>query len=215
MRETAGPLAAFLARRKPMPMFRPVLAALAIAIAAAAHAQPEALQLAGVKYEPVAQVGSQRLALNGAGIRYKLVVKVYTAGLYLANRADTPEAVLKAPGTKRMQLVMLRDIDANEFGRLFTRGMQDNTSRDDFAKSIPGTIRLGEMFALRKRLQAGDSVWIDWLPGTGTVISINGKPEGEPIREPEFYTSLMKIWLGNAPADHQLKDALLGQSKPV
>jgi hypothetical protein len=25
----------------------------------------------------------------------------------------------------------------------------------------------------------------------------------------------MKIWLGNAPADHQLKDALLGQSKPA
>ena len=83
------------------------------------------------------------------------------------------------------------------------------------AKSIPGTIRLGEMFAARKPLQAGDSVWIDWMPGTGTVISINGKPEGEPIREPEFYTSLMKICLGNAPADHQLKDALLGQAKPA
>jgi hypothetical protein len=39
--------------------------------------------------------------------------------------------------------------------------------------------------------------------------------EGEPILEPEFYTSLMKIWMGTSPADHQLKDALPGQSKPV
>jgi hypothetical protein len=202
-----------------MHMSRPILAVLALAVPLAltgyARAQPMPVQLAGVKYEPVAQVASQPLPLNGAGIRYKVVVKVYTAGLYLVGRADTPEAVFKAPGPKRMQLVMLRDIDANEFGRLFTRGMQENASREDFVKSIPGTMRLGEMFSVRKRLSAGDSVSIDWLPGTGTVISINGKREGEPIAEPEFYVSLLKIWLGNAPADHQLKDALLGQSKGV
>jgi hypothetical protein len=204
-------------------MLQPVLVAFAFAIGGAlvgpgtaqAQAQAVPMHLAGVKYEPVAHVGSQPLTLNGAGIRYKVVVKVYTAALYLPARAETPEAVFKAPGPKRLQLVMLRDIDANEFGRLFTRGMQDNASREDFARSIPGTLRLGEMFSTRKRLAAGDSVSIDWLPGAGTVISINGKREGEPIPEPEFYTSLMKIWLGHSPADHQLKDALLGQSKAV
>jgi len=39
--------------------------------------------------------------------------------------------------------------------------------------------------------------------------------EGAPIKEPEFYAALMKIWLGNSPADPLLKDALLGRAPIV
>jgi hypothetical protein len=35
----------------------------------------------------------------------------------------------------------------------------------------------------------------------------------EPIKEPEFFTALMSIWLGPAPADSQLKDALLAKPR--
>ena len=57
------------------------------------------------------------------------------------------------------------------------------------------------------------STAIDYTPGVGTVVSINGKAATDPITEPVFFTALMKIWLGASPADWQLKDALLGQSK--
>ncbi len=171
-----------------------------------------ATELAGVKYEPSVQVGNSRLQLNGAGIRYKAVFKVYTAGLYLGGKAATTEAVLAAPGAKRMHIVMLRDIDGNELGKLFTRGMQDNASKEDFSKSIAGTIRMSEIFSLRKKLTAGENFSVDWVPGTGTVVMLNGKPAGEPIKEPEFFSSMMKIWLGNNPADAQLKEALLGKA---
>ena len=59
---------------------------------------------------------------------------------------------------------------------------------------------------------AGDAFSVDWLPGSGTVVLINGKAEIEPIREPEFFNSLMSIWLGASPADYALKDALLGKA---
>jgi len=174
---------------------------------------PAAIEVAGVKYPASASVGGANLALNGAGIRYKFVVKVYTAGLYLSGRAATPEAVLAATGAKRIHVVMLRDIDANELGKLFTDGMQKNTSREEFGKAIPGTLALSEIFAARKRLVAGDSFFVDYVPGTGTVISVNGKVTAEPVKEPEFFAALMKIWIGSNPADFQLKDALLGQAK--
>jgi hypothetical protein len=177
-----------------------------------AFAQTQGVELAGVKYEPTAQVANTRLQLNGAGVRYKLVIKVYTAGLYLQGKAATPEAVLAASGPKRLQITMLRDIDGNELGKLFTRGMQDNASREEFAKSIPGTIKMGEIFATRRKLAAGESFAVDWVPGTGTVISVNGKTAAEPIKEPEFFSALMHIWLGKSPADAQLKDALLGRA---
>ena len=188
---------------------RLLLAATAAAAAAPARAQ-NAVELAGVRYPPTVQVGASTLALNGAGIRYRFVVKVYTAGLYLAAKAGTPDAVIAAAGPKRLHVVMLRDIDGNDLGRLFTRGMEENSSREDFGKSIPGTLRLAELFAGKKRLAAGEHFSVDWLPGRGTLILLNGKAQGEPVAEPEFFNALLRIWLGPHPADAGLKDALLG-----
>jgi hypothetical protein len=189
-----------------------VSAALAALCSSAPALAQSATDVGGVKYESSVQVGNSRLQLNGAGIRYKAVFKVYTAGLYLGTKATTPEAVLAAPGAKRMHIVMLRDIDGNELGKLFTRGMQDNASKEDFSKSIAGTIRMSEIFSLRKKLTAGENFSVDWVPGVGTTVLINGKAAGEPIKEPEFFSSMMKIWLGNNPADGQLKEALLGKA---
>jgi hypothetical protein len=176
-------------------------------------ATPDGIEVAGVKYVPTLTVSTANLQLNGAGIRYKAIFKVYAAGLYLGAKATTPEAVYAAPGVKRLHVVMLRDIDANELGKLFTDGMQKNASREEFGKVIPGTLKLAEIFSARKRLVTGDAFFIDYTPGIGTVVSINGKPAGEPIADPVFFTVLMKIWLGASPADWQLKDALLGQAK--
>lgn len=171
-------------------------------------------EVAGVKYDNTARVAGETLQLNGAGIRYKAVFKVYTAGLYLNQKAGTPEAVIANPGPKRIHVVMLRDIDANELGKLFTRGMQDNSPRDEFSKSIPGTIRMGEIFSAKKKLSNGESFSVEYAPNAGTSVLVNGKVMGEPIKEPEFFTGLLRIWLGQKPADAALRDALLGQ-KPA
>lgn len=193
----------------PVPAMRRVLAAAGLALPLWVSAQ--AFDTAGVRYEPQVSLSGSTLQLNGAGVRYKAIFKVYAAGLYLTTKASTPEAVLAAPGPKRIHVVMLRDIDANELGKLFTRGMQDNAPREEFARSIPGTIRLAEVFAAKKRLVAGDQFTVDWSPASGTVVRVNGKAMNEPIPEPEFYNGLLRIWLGKSPADHLLKDALLGR----
>ena len=187
-----------------------ILAAAAFALPLPSSAQTT--DVAGVKFEPAPQVAGSKLQLNGAGVRYKAVFKVYAAALYLNAKAATPEAVLAAAGPKRMQIVMLRDIDGSELGKLFTRGMQDNAPREEFSKSIVGIMKMSDIFSARKKLLSGESFSIDWIPGTGTVIMVNGKPAAEPIKEPEFYSAMMKIWLGKSPADAQLKDALLGNA---
>lgn len=171
------------------------------------------VELAGVKFEQTQAVGGQTLILNGAGIRYKAVFKVYAAGLYLTARATTTEAVIAAPGPKRLHLVMLRDIDGNELGRLFTKGIEQNAPRDEFSRVINGVLRVAEIFSTRKNLEAGEHFSIEYIPGTGSVVYLNGKVQGAPIKEPEFFGALMRIWLGKSPADDQLKDALLGISR--
>lgn len=186
-----------------------LLAATAAVFVTLSHAQT--VDVAGVRYPTTATLGGAPLVLNGAGIRYKFVIKVYTAGLYLTKKADTPEAVLAMPGPKRMHVVMQREIDANELGKLFTRGMEDNAPREEFSKSIPGTIKLAEVFSARKKLAAGDTFFVDFVPGQGTTIVVNGKALNEPIKEPEFFNALLRIWLGSKPADGNLKETLLGR----
>lgn len=187
-----------------------VAALLAAGSLSGVSARAETVEVANVKYETAVDLAGQKLQLNGAGIRYKFVVKVYTAGLYLAQKAGTTAEVLAAPGAKRIHIHMLRDIDGNELGKLFTKGMEANVSREEFAKSINGVLKLSEIFASRKQLNNGDSFYVDYVPGVGSTVLLNGKPIGEVIKEPEFFSSLLRIWLGDKPADDALKEALLG-----
>lgn len=176
----------------------------------AASAAPT--DLAGVQYADTAELRGSKLVLNGAGIRYKAVFKVYTAGLYLGKKASTPQEVFSQGGSKRLSLTMLRDIDAAELGKLFTRGLDDNVPRNESIRIVPSMMRMGQVFSDYKSLKTGDTITMDWLPGTGTVISIKGKVVGEPFKEIEFFNGLLSIWLGKSPADWKLKEALLGQS---
>lgn len=164
----------------------------------------------GVKLEDTAEVHGSKLQLNGAGTRYKVIFKVYVAGLYLARKAGTPDEVITQPGPKRLSVTMLRTIDSRELGKLLTRGMEDNMGKAAMSKLIPGLIRMGEIFAAQKPLVAGDQFMIEWVPGSGTVITVKGVVQGEPFKQPEFFKALMMIWLGPVPADIKLKDALLG-----
>lgn len=174
-------------------------------------ARSQDTDVGGVRHPASVSVQGTALQLNGAGIRYKAVFKVYTAGLYLSQKADTPETALASTGPKRMHITMLREIDANELGKLFTRGVEDNTPKGEYARLVPGLIRMGEVFSAHKKLLPGDTFTIDWLPGQGTVIAVKGQVQGQPFKEPEFFQALMRIWLGKNPADHVLKDALLGK----
>jgi hypothetical protein len=186
-------------------LLRPILFALLLGASPLAFA----VEVAGVNFPSQADVNGSPLQLNGAGVRYKAIFKVYAAGLYTSRKAGSLDEILKAPGPKRMSITMLREIDAAELGKLFARGMEDNMDRAAFAQLIPGIMRMSQIFSDHKKLQAGDNFTLDWVPGKGLFLSVKGKPQGEPFKEPEFFAALLGIWLGRAPADWQLKNALL------
>ncbi len=184
------------------------LAALVAVLVSGAVAQ---VTVSGVRFDDIADLKGSKIQLNGAGVRYKAIFKVYAAGLYLSRKAGTTEDVLAAPGAKRMTITMLRDIDSTELGKLFARGMEDNMDKSAFSKLIPGVLRMSQIFSDHKKLNAGDTFALDWVPGTGTVVTVRGVQQGEPFKEPEFFNALLRIWLGPNPADWKLKEALLGK----
>lgn len=169
------------------------------------------VDVGGIKIEDALDLQGSKLQLNGAGVRYKAIFKVYAAGLYVGKKVATPEELFAAPGPKRISITLLRDIDSNELGRAFTKGFEDNAPKGEMSKLIPGLIKMGQIFSEQKKMLAGENFTIDWIPGTGTIITVKGKPQGEPFKEIEFYNALMRIWVGPHPADFKLKDALLGK----
>ncbi len=192
-----------------MPFIKPLLTAL-LASLIALNSVADTQDINGVKVEDRTQVAGTALALNGAGTRYKAIFKVYVAALYLGKKAGTSVDVVNQTGPKRLSATMLRDIDAAELGKLLTRGMEDNMGKAAMSTLVPGLVRMGQIFSDQKKMLAGDTFLIDWLPGKGTLITVKGVAQGEPFKEPEFFSALMSVWLGPSPADHKLKEALLG-----
>ena len=144
------------------------LAALAMTCGAAAAT----IDVGGAKIEDTVDLQGSKLQLNGAGVRYRAVFKVYAAGLYIGKKAGTPEEVFAAPGPKRMSITLLRDIDSNELGKAFTKGFEENSPKGEMSKLIPGLIKMGQIFSDQKKMVAGENFTIDWIPGTGTLITV-------------------------------------------
>jgi hypothetical protein len=167
-------------------------------------------EIAGIKIEDSATVGGTKLQLNGAGIRYKGPFKVYVADLYTTKKITSLEELIAAPGPKRLTMTMVREIEAGPFGKLLTRGVEDNNPKNEMSKLVPGLIRMSDIFSANKVLLPGESILLDWIPGTGLVVTAKGKVQGEPFKEPEMFKALMSIWLGPVPADFRLKEVLLG-----
>lgn len=169
-------------------------------------------EIAGVRLDDAVDVRGTSLQLNGAGIRYKAIFKVYVAGLYLGKKAATAQEAYAAQGPKRLTITLLRDIDADTLNKSMTEGFENNTPADEVAKFTPGLVRIRQAFADQKKLQAGDNFSIDWIPDSGTVLSIKGVQQGEPMKGNDLFNALIRLWLGPRPADTKLKDALLGKT---
>lgn len=186
---------------------RALLVATAMGLALAANA---ATEIAGVKLEDTVTVAGTKLQLNGAGIRYKGPFKVYVGDLYTTQKVKSLDELIAAPGPKRLSMTFLREINSADFGKLLTRGIEDNTSRTEMSKIVPGMIKMGDIFAANKAFVPGDVCILEWDPAKGLTIWAKGKIQAEPFQDPAFFRALMSIWFGQSPADWKLKDAMLG-----
>ncbi len=59
--------------------------------------------------------------------------------------------------------------------------------------------------------KTGTTVLIDWLPESGTRLTVNGQARGKDIAGDDFFKALLKIWIGRQPVQDNLKAALLGK----
>jgi len=189
-------------------MIRHLAAALVGLLAVAALAQP--ITIEGIKFEPRATVGDQTLVLNGAGLRTRAFFKVYAAGLYVQQKSGDAATLLAQTGALRMSIGMLRDVEGTTFAGSLLDGLKSNHTEEQLAGLKTQIEQLQATLKSVGEAKKGDAIQLDWIPDTGTRIVVNGQPRGEPIAGAAFFTALLRIWLGDKPADTSLKKALLG-----
>lgn len=184
----------------------PALAVLAMSATAFA------LDVGGVRVEEKVKVANQDLVLNGSGLRYAAagLARVYVASLYLPQKRSTSAEIGALKGPRRMHLNLLREVNSNDFSKGLLGGMRTNLSPTEQQKHFDALLKLGAIFGQIPSLKKGETITIDSIPGTGTVILVNGKKVGESFPDETFFQALLQIWLGPKPIEESLKPVLLG-----
>ena len=193
------------------PLSRRHLLAAAVAIVAGHGAQAAApVKVEGVTFAGQATVAGQALELNGVGLRAVAWFKGYAAGLYLSSRARTAQQVLAASGPKRLQLRMLVDVDTEEFIKAFDKGIARNSPPAELPLLAERMARFDALLRAIGKVRKRDVVDLDWLPGQGLQFALNGQLQGAVIPGEDLYAALLRIFVGERPADPELKIGLLG-----
>jgi len=177
-----------------------------------------AMEIEGVKLsEKVALTkGGPEVVLNGAGVRHKLMtVPVYVGALYLAAKHKNAEEVFADAGPKRVAMhVLIDELTATDLIASLNDAIAANHIPAEIALIEKRLRDLNRMMSSIGVLKRGGVVHIDFVPGAGTRITVNGQ-EKLVIPGDDFFKALLRIWLGKKPVDGRLRDAMLGGGEGI
>jgi hypothetical protein len=184
-----------------------------IALVLALAACPaSAAEVAGVKFaETLDAAPGQPLVLNGAGLRKRAFFDVYAMGLYVTQKKTAAAELIALGGPKRVAIHMLRDVGADTFTEALVEGMKENHAEAEFKALEPRVQQLSSIMLQVKEAKKGMQIALEWLPASGTRVTIDGKAAGAAIAGEDFFRALLRIWLGDKPVSADLKAGLLGK----
>ncbi|USD36850.1 MULTISPECIES: chalcone isomerase family protein [Ferrimonas] len=167
-----------------------------------------ATDIAGVKVNDQIQLQGKPLTLSGAGIRSKFFMDLYVGSLYSAATGVDADSVIHGEHASAIRLNIVSGlITSDKMIDTIEEGFE-NAAGDDFDALKPQIDRFIAVF--NDKIVEGDQFTLLSLPGVGVEAYKNGQlltlVEGERFRQ-----ALLGIWLGNKPADKDLKQEMLGQ----
>jgi hypothetical protein len=162
----------------------------------------------GVTVEPTLTIENEELTLNGAGLREKLWYDLYVGALYTPQKFTDGNKLIGADVNMAITLdITDENVTQEAMKEAVNDGFYDSCTskeRKAIAKEIETFIGF-----FKDAIVEGDSFTIAYVVNKGTIVSKNGKYIGT-IEGYDFKKGLFGIWLGNDPADADLKEAMLG-----
>ena len=169
-----------------------------------------AIELNSVQVPDTVKLGTADLVLNGAGLRTRAIFKVDVGALYLPEKKTSAADVLTLKGAKRVAMHLLRDLTAEQVAGALDN-MGDNLSGAEHEKLKPQIDELKATMEAVGEAKEKSIITIDFVPGSGTRVALNGAQKGKIIAGEELYSALLRIWIGDKPVDRALKSGMLGQ----
>ena len=162
-------------------------------------------------FDDQARLAGTELVLNGVGLRSVAWLKGFAAGLYLREKATAPAGALSQTGPKRLQMKMILDVETKEFIKAFDKSLNRNNTESERAALKDRVGQFNRILEQIGVIRKGDVVNLDFIPGKGLILSVNGMPRGRPVAGEDLYASLLKVFIGDRPVDKKLKAGLLGE----
>ena len=165
------------------------------------------LEIEGVAIPDTIKTDNGSLVLNGAGIRTKFFFDIYIGSLYLKTKESNINNILKDLNDKRITLHFLyKEVSKEKLTNGWIAGFKNNNPDSVFTLL---KTRLDKFNSFFDTTHKGDVVTLDFLKNKNTRVTINGQLKGE-ISGSDFQLALLKVWLGDDPADYNLKEAMIG-----
>jgi hypothetical protein len=174
------------------------------------RAAQAAVVVEGYTFAAKIKLGGSELVLNGTGVRAVAWLKGYAAGLYLAQKATDPQAVQALPGPKRLRMAMLQDVPAPEFSKAFVKGVTRNTEAAELERLQARIQQFAQWIEDGGQVRKSDVIDLDYVPAEGTLLTVNGQRRGKVLPGEDFYSALLRSFVGQRPFDAKLKAGLLG-----
>jgi hypothetical protein len=167
------------------------------------------IEIEGINIPNTVKTDSASLVLNGSGIRTKFFFDIYIGSLYLKNKESNINKILSNTHEKRITLHFLyKEVSKEKLINGWIDGFKNNNSDSTFTSLKQRLDKFNSFFSTTHK---GDIITLDFLASQNTKVTVNGKNKGE-INGSDFQVALLKVWLGDDPADYNLKEAMLGIS---
>ncbi len=167
----------------------------------------QAIEIEGVHIADRVEVGGQSLLLNGASVRSKFFFDIYIGALYLANKTESAQEAINSKSNKRVLLYFLYgEVPKDRLVKGWTIGFEKNSK--GHMKELQA--RLNHLNGFFQDMKKGDTVSFDFIDHGATIVMMNDKAVGS-IEGVDFQQALLAVWLGDNPADNDLKAGMLGE----
>ncbi|MCP1728583.1 hypothetical protein J2T60_002597 [Natronospira proteinivora] len=164
------------------------------------------VEIEGFSLPAEVEIGEKTLGLNGTGIRRAFFRDYYLGALYLPEPMSSTAEIISRHGPSRISLNFIRDVSLSRMQSALEDGFEDNTPASE-REALAEEIETFKDFF--EPPQEGDRIDIDYDPERGTIVSINGEEKGV-VEGAEFNLAVLRIFLGENPADTDLRDGMLG-----
>jgi hypothetical protein len=166
-----------------------------------------ALDAAGVKLPDTMKAGDQTLVGNGGGKRTKIGMKVYVAALYLKEKSSDAAAIINADEPMAIKLQITSGlVTPDKMKAAIDEGFENSTG----GNVAPLKTKIDSFTSIFKDLSNGVIYDYVYTPGKGVEIYKDSKL-ASTIPGLDFKKALFGIWLGNSPAQKDLKEKMLGK----